>query len=427
GFNLMTIVFFIPCFTLRAQTVLPAAGLSQPLYNTEDSARSAAMGSALVASAGDPAALMWNPAGLAGLNRMDLALHHNSYFAGTFQETLVFGFPLSGKDGMALSADYVNWGSFDDRDANGVLLGSFTDNDTGLSLGWGREWWKGFSAGLSVRALQQKVKDSSYGSLVATVGVLWSPMPGLECGAAYDGLGTQVQGASNASDLTAGICWNPKTGKDLDWVGALEGDWEAQGVSRLQTGLEGTWRKIFSLRAGYQLDLSDNQLSGFSGLTTGAGICLDDIHFDYAFLPSGDLGTSNRISLDYEFGPSVPQASPSPTPTPILLPVSTPTPVPSLLPTPVSAAPGSSLDIHFRLPDEPDTDAQDNPVGSASEISQDIQAVQQNPQDARAWWVLGRAYYAKGQKNSAIQCFQQTLRLKPDNPQLKQWLENYEK
>jgi tetratricopeptide (TPR) repeat protein len=108
-------------------------------------------------------------------------------------------------------------------------------------------------------------------------------------------------------------------------------------------------------------------------------------------------------------------------------PVSTPTPAPSPHPTPVSAAPGSSLDIHFKLPDEPDTGAQNNPAGPSSTISEDIQAVQQNPQDARAWWVLGRAYYAQGQKNSAIQCFEQTLRLKPDNPQLKQWLENYEK
>ncbi len=422
GSNLLALFFFLPLISLRAQTVLPAAGLSLPLYNTEGSARSAALGSALVALGRDPAALMWNPAGLSGLNRMGLALHHNSYFAGTFQETLVFGFPLDPQDGMAVSADYVNWGSFDNRDASGVLQGSFTDTDTGLSVGWGREWWKGFSAGLSLRALQQKVKDSTYSSLLGTLGVQWSPFTDLTVAAAYNNLGTQVGSVSNASDLTAGICWCKSSVKEIGWLGALEGTWEAQGVSRLQGGLEGTWRNIFSLRAGYRFDLSDNQFSGLSGFTTGAGISLGDIRFDYAFLPSGDLGTSHRVSLEYQFGQTLLAAVPAvkPTPTPAL--------VPTVLPTPVPAASGSSLDIHFKLPDEPDGAPAENATGLSEDIksSEAAKAVEQNPQDARAWWLLGRLYYEKGQKNSAIQCFEQVLRLKPENPRLREWLKNYE-
>ena len=402
---------------LGAQTVLPAAGLSLPLYNTEGSARSAAMGSALVGFGGDAAALLWNPAGLAGLDRMDLSLHHNSYFAGVFQETLVFGLPLSPQDGLAISADYVNWGSFDERDSTGALLGSFTDTDTGLGVGWGREWFRGFSAGFSLRGLQQKVKENNYNSLVGNLGVLWTPSPGWQAGMVYTNLGNSLAGSGNASDLKVGLTWKTKAARDLVAFAALAGAWEPQGVSSLQGGLEGTWRKSLALRIGYRLDLSDNQLSGLAGLTAGAGLNLGDFAFDYAFLPSGDLGTAHRISLSYEFPKPVP-------PVPVTI-VATAVPTaPAALPTPAPVPAGSSLDLRFKLPEE----AGVNPTGQPAQedLTPLITAVQQAPDDAQAWWNLGMAYYHKGQKQNAVQCFEQVLRLKPDNPKLKAWLENYE-
>ena len=404
-------------FPALSQTVLPAAGLSLPLYNMEGSARSTAMGSALVALPGDAAALMWNPAGLAGLDRMDLAAHHDFYFAGTFQETLIFGFPLDRVDGLAISANFVDWGNFDSRDSTGALLGSFTDTDTGLAVGWGREWWKGFSTGLSLRVLQQKVKDSDYGSLVGTLGLIWSPRTGWTFGAAYSNFGTQIQGAGNASDLTAGTALSGDLGKNLAFLGALSGDWENGGDSRLNGGLEVDWSRTFLIRLGYQWSLADNQLSGLSGLTTGAGIRMGDWRFDYAYLPSGDLGTSNRVSLEYQFGQPV-QTAPTP--------VRAPSMVPTVQPTPVAANTGSSLNLLFKLPGNPGGTEEAAPTPSAG-IADEMQAVQQNPQDVRAWWALGQDYFKQGKRDSAIQCFEQVLRLKPDNPALKQWLETYEK
>ncbi len=398
---------------LAAQSVLPAAGLSLPLYNAEGSARSTAMGSALVGWGGDAESVFWNPAGLAGLPRMDLSLHHNSYFAGTFQETLLFGVPLGPRDGLAVLADYVNWGSFDERDSTGNLLGSFTDTDTGLGVGWGREWTKGFSAGFTLRGLQQKVKDNTYSSLVGTLGLLWTVRPGLEAGATYTNLGTSLDGNSNANDLKAGLSWKTRAAKDLEILTALAGSWEENGVSGMQAGIEGTWGGFFALRTGYQMDLSDNQLSGLAGLTAGAGLQFRDFRLDYAFLPSGDLGTSNRLSLGYEF----PQALP---PAPVTVTVVA-TPVPAAR---APAQPGSSLDLRFELPEE----AGENP-GEEEEknLASLVAVVGQTPGDAQAWWKLGTAYYHLGKKQDAIQCFEQVLRLKPDNPKLGAWIETYEK
>lgn len=403
---------------LRAQTVLPSAGLSLPLYNAEGSARSTAMGSALVGWGGGAESLFWNPAGLSGLPGMDLSLHHNSYFAGTFQESLLFGIPLSPRDGLAVLADYVNWGSFDERDSTGTLLGSFTDTDSGLGVGWGREWAKGFSAGLALRGLQQKVKDNTYSSLVGTLGLLWNLRPGWEAGAAYTNFGTSFTGSSNASDLKAGLSWRTRAAKDLEVLAALAGSWEANGVSGMQGGLEGEWGGFFSIRAGYRYDFSDNQLSGLAGLTAGAGLRFQDFRLDYAFLPSGDLGTSHRLSLGYEF----PQAPP---PSPVTITAPPPAPVTVVVPavpTPAPVSPGSSLDLRFKLPEE----GAPNETGD-KDLAPLVDAVGRTPEDAQAWWKLGTAYYRLGKKEDSVQCFEQVLRLKPDNPKLRAWLETYEK
>lgn len=398
---------------LMAQTVLSSANLSLPLYNTEGSARSTALGSALVGMGGGAESLFWNPAGLAGLPRMDLSLHHNSYFAGTFQESLLFGVPLSPQDGLAVMADYVNWGSFDERDSTGALLGSFTDTDSGLGVGWGREWIKGLAAGFSLRGLQQKVKDNTYSSLVGTLGVLWTLEPGFQAGAAYTNLGTTFGDTANASDLKAGLSWKTQAAKDLEILAALAGTWEANGVSGMQGGLEGSFRGFLALRAGYRWDFSDNQLAGLAGLTAGAGLKLEDFRLDYAFLPSGDLGTSHRLSLGYEF----PQPAP-PAPVTVLA------PPPPAAPTPVPVVPGSSLDLRFKLPEEEGAVPSETAEKDLAPLKN---AVEQTPQDAHAWWKLGMAYYHQGKKQDAIQCFEEVLRLKPDNPKLKAWLETYEK
>src|SRR5208282_3192831 len=107
----------------------------------------------------------FNSAGLSGLDHAQLSLNHNSYLGGSFEETLLVGVPAGDWGGFAGAVQYVFWGNLDGRDAYGVPLGTFADSDVALSLGWGREWAKGFSLGLAVQGTQQKVVDTLYTSL----------------------------------------------------------------------------------------------------------------------------------------------------------------------------------------------------------------------------------------------------------------------
>ena len=233
-----------------AQTIQPSAGRGESLDNAGASARVFAMGSAYVGLADDSSALFWNPAGLSGLTQPRLSIDHNSFLAGTFQETLAYGFPVEDLGGMAAAINYINWGSLDLRDAFGVYQGTSNDTDVGLSAGWGKEWPGSVSVGLSVQAIQQKVVDTLYTSLSGGAGLLWDPAKHWRFGLSYMGFGTPVGGEPLASSLQAGGSYRWNAGENKRLVLAFAGVWEPQGVSRLEWGAEGALDQTLMLRAG---------------------------------------------------------------------------------------------------------------------------------------------------------------------------------
>jgi tetratricopeptide (TPR) repeat protein len=397
------------------QTVASGAGLVTPLSELGASARSDALGAAFTGIADDDSALFFNSAGLSGLSNARISLNHNSYLAGTFEETLLVGLPAGDLGGFAGALQYVFWGALDERDSFGVDQGTYDDNDTALSVGWGKEWAKGFSTGAAVFGTQQKIVDSLYTSLSGQAGLLWLPWDDFRIGLVYSGFGTPIEGQSLASDFKGGLSNLFHLSGDKTLLVAFSGTYEPNGVSRLQGGAEAGFQKNYFLRIGYQLPLSDNQVTGFTNFTAGAGIRLGSLILDYAFVPYGDLGTSHRISLAYDF--------PNPTPVPVkpvtvfVMPVPTPTP----LVTPSPNKP--SVKLLFEVPASAAATVTD--FETAALIQKYEQATETNPQNAQAWHLLGLAYWKGGRKDLAVQCLQQAYRLNPADVQLKAWLDQY--
>jgi hypothetical protein len=409
-----------------AQTVLPNAGLVTPLSQLGASARADALGGALVGLADDPSALFFNPAGLSQLSDISLSINHNSYLATSFEETLLFGLPLGQMGGFAGALQYVSWGGLDERDAYGVSQGTFADSDVAFSVGWGMAVTPGFSAGVALHGVQQKIVDTLYTGLSGDLGVLWVPIPDLHVGLSYTGLGTDLGGFTPAQDLRLGLSSFVKLGKGVSLRPLLEGDWQPNGVSRVLGGLEGIIERDFFVRLGGQLPFSDNQVGGLTGFTAGAGFRVDQVRLDYAFVPNGDLGTSHRVSVGYEF--------PNPTPIPpkpvtvvapvtVIAPPVTVVATPVATPMPAATTPKSKVEVQFELPGEnlpakADTQA-------ASMIGPYEKAAQANPGDSKAWRNLGVAYLKAGQTALGVQCLEQSLRLNPADTALKKWLDDY--
>jgi hypothetical protein len=222
-----------------AQAVTSTAGLVTPLSSLGASARADALGDALTGLADDPSALFYNSAGLSQLKAASLSINHNSYLANSFEETLLFGLPAGGLGGFGAALQYVSWGGLDERDANGVSLGTFADSDVAFSVGWGLPVVRGFSLGVALHGIQQKIVDSLYTGLSGDLGLLWAPTTNFRLGATYTGLGTAQAGFTPAQDLHLGASALLGLGNGTNFLPVASGDWQPSGVSRLQGGLEG--------------------------------------------------------------------------------------------------------------------------------------------------------------------------------------------
>jgi hypothetical protein len=408
---------------LCGQTTYASADLLQPLDNTGGSARAMALGSAFVGVADDSSALFWNPAGLGSLRQSEVAIHHNTWLVDTLQESLVASFPVKGLGGFGAMVSYLDYGTFQGRDSSGNPTPSFSAGKFGFMAGWGKEWAPGFSAGLALRGNMQTAHNQSFGLISGDVGLLYSPDSRLRFGAALANFGGNQAGGWVASAFRAGVSFKPDLGQTHGLLLALGGTLEPQGVNRYGAGVEYSYQSRYFLRAGYQLYEQDNEIQGFKGLTAGVGIHWFDLSLDYAFLPYGDLGISHRISLGYSF--------PGPKENKVVEP-SSPTSSSGTSPAVFKPAPGTGpsqnkVTLQFEVP--PDEVAQGRALEAQGRLAEAMKlyqdAVQKDAGNASAWYALGRGYYQLKQKDYAVRCLEQVLKLQPDNRTLADWLEKY--
>jgi hypothetical protein len=410
---------------LQAQVSNSASSLLLPLDNTGGSARAAAMGSAFVAVADDSSAILWNPAGLGELRQGQIGLYHNSWLVNTDQESLAAGLPMGDLGGIGAMVSYMDYGTFPGRDAVGNITPDYTVDRMGFMLGWGKEWTPGFSTGLALQGGVQSALGYSYSVWSGDVGLLYQFDPHMRFGAALVDFGGDLSGDWAAAALRFGVSYDPK------WVGPhrllvdFDGTVEFQGVNRVGVGAEYSYQSKYFLRAGYEFHEQDDLIPGLQDLTAGAGIRFDDLELDYAYLPYGELGTSQQISLSYFF----PSSPPHPTPAmAVKKPVSDAVETPAgFKPEPGSGTDKKPLTLLFDVP--PDLVAQGQSLegqGNTTEAVQTYQAeITKNPDEVSAWSALGTCYFKMGQKVEAIKCFEQVLKLRPDAQALADWLEKY--
>lgn len=455
-----------------SQTFFSPSGQINSIDYSNYSARTFVFGPAFTAVADDTSALFSNPAGLASLGRGQVALHSYLGLGDAAQETAVVGLPIS-LGGIALAGNYLNYGTFEGRDASGSLLPSYGADRIGFQGGWGTDLTKGFSLGLALHYSQQDLVGSSYSFLVPEVGILVEPFPNWKIGLDYLSPGLSSSAFSMLSTFRAGLSWNAPLDSSAKFLFALGNSLQSDAFDQFQAGAEFSYRSTYFLRAGYRVPLNDNGFYGFSDVSFGAGVDLGGFSLDYAYSPSADLGDSNRFSLTYCFGGETSSSSRASgttgTETGIgasgkISPASRglvggrgPGPVPQGLgavstgflessrssavtvfaqpPQLSGAAPQTekgdesknSLTLKFDIP--ADFTSQGDQMEAQGRNTEALrlyrQAVQQDPQNVSAWWAMGNIYCKFGQKAYAIRCFSRVLELRPDNGALKDWLAKY--
>ncbi len=301
---------FVPAYSPAAQTVYPASTQSNPLDNTNDAARSAAMGSAFTGVADDASALFANPAGLAFLTQGQLFLNSDFWLVGTFQETALAGFPAGGLGGFAFAAHYLDYGQIGGRDELGNVTASYGADQWGLVAGWGMEALRDFSVGTGIQVSQTTLAGSGYTDFSSDFGVLWKE-GGWGLGASYFNMGWVAPGGPSEAVVNLGASFETALDPASRLLTALGGVIDPSAVDYFQAGLEYSLQGRLFLRVGCDAPLSGNNLGGLTDLTAGVGFVFSDFHLDYAYLPYGDLGAAQHACVGYFFGGGPPQGSPA--------------------------------------------------------------------------------------------------------------------
>jgi hypothetical protein len=420
----LALALLLPALSGAAESQVYFAG-SQALSLDQAGAgaRAMALGSAYVALADDNSALQWNPAGLASIKRAEIGLHHNSWLGGIVQETSDLAFPTHGWGGLGISENYIDYGSIQSRDAFGNPGPGFYSQRLGLGLGWGESFAQDFDLGLSVKAGHEILGDASYNSVSGGLGAIYRPGPGFSFGAAYNNIGDSGSGNDLASGLLLGAAFQKSSGV---WEGLASAGFtvEPTGVNRIQLGAEGKFSAL-SLRAGYLLNFEDNTWGGLNSLSIGCGFKLSSFSIDYAWLPYGDLGNSQRVSLNYAFVSSLP--APPEASLPRLASTEALSPSARTLPYP----PGPALvETHdqdsYQVLSEGYVLGQDlEQQGKAREaLSAYRLALSGDPGDLPSWRALAHLYVRFGREDYARSCYLQILKLKGSDSEAEQWLKN---
>ena len=265
-------------------------------------AKAIGMGESQVAATDDLYASYWNPAGLVKLDKPQLALMHNEWFAEINHEFIGFALPI-GNNTVGASANFLSFGELQGRDQDGNETEIFRPYDLAVILSYARGFGNTLAVGINAKYLQEQIADESGNGYAFDFGGLYtfSEMP-LSFGVNAQHVGPRIQYIEDAFPLpfvlrlgAAYRLWKDAVILTLDFIRPTDND-NSVGV-----GIGYTLANVLQLRTGYKYKFGGNDLGAISGLAGGFGLTLKRFQIDYALVPFGNLGLTHRFSLIASF------------------------------------------------------------------------------------------------------------------------------
>ncbi|MBI4349750.1 MAG: PorV/PorQ family protein [Elusimicrobia bacterium] len=264
--------------------------------------RPAALGSAYSSLADDAYAPIWNPGGLGALTQGEASLMHLSYLETMSYESVSLAVPLASiGGGLGGSIQYFRAGSTQGTDVTGAPSQEFSGYYMAAGLGYGRSVGKRLAVGATGRVITAQIAGVGASALAADIGALGRVGSRLRVSAVAANLGSGLRFLQASDPLPAQF----RLGGAIDVLPAvtvsLEGVRAFRSDDSVHAGVEWRPMALLSARAGYRSDVT-REAGGIAGLTLGTGLAWKGYSFDYAWVPLGDLGHSQYLSLAVRFG-----------------------------------------------------------------------------------------------------------------------------
>ncbi|MBI5243398.1 MAG: PorV/PorQ family protein [Elusimicrobia bacterium] len=318
-----------------------AAGTAQAAFNADSAGtsagqflklgaapRGAAMGEAMAAAADDAAALYWNPAGLAILEKKHAQFNHALLYQSVFCDSLAYAHPVrpaiksrrrelkpSGLGTLAIGVFYLNAGSIEEVDntcssqkPDCKTGASFTPNDIALTAGWGSTITDNLDIGFALKYIDSRIQRSARTG-AADAGIrlkfLLADSWPYVLAASASNFGGKLRYDQRSDPLPAAV----RLGQSLRPVKNLLLSFDVVGPSDnkiypnagAEVSVPFGEDMVGMLRTGFSGRVSGSDLEGLAGFSFGFGLSAYGFGLDYAWAPYGLLGQAHRMGVSYRF------------------------------------------------------------------------------------------------------------------------------
>jgi len=303
-------LFFVIITLLLFYVSLPRNSIAQlsgyELLKTDISARASGMSGAFVGVTGDLHALFYNPAGLIGIQNQSLSLTFLDHVLDIKTGSVVFAAPRGIDSKIAFGANYINYGSFEGRDENGIPTSSFDAQDVVFVGGFAKEYSASLFYGLSGEVLYSKIGEFSSTLIGFGGGVIYTiPKQSLTLGLSINNVGFVTSAFIDTKDDVPTVIKGGFTKRlaHLPLLISFEYRQFLDGEFKIVGGGEFTIAEFLKGRLGYNSFGTDQKIGDeggdFAGASFGFGFNWRKYLIDYSFSSFGVIGNLQRFTFSW--------------------------------------------------------------------------------------------------------------------------------
>jgi hypothetical protein len=273
------------------------------------------MAGTFVTQTDDPNCLFYNPAGLAVMQQPAGSIGFFKHLMDINAGSLAFAYPVPDAGVLSAGIVYFNYGSFDETDDLGTVLGTFSAGDLAFSAGYAGTFEEDLTYGASAKLIYSQIAGYSSTGIGCDAGILYRiPDSKVTVGASIRNLGAQLSRFAGTRedlpvDFTVGGSVVPKGLPLLFSVNFHKlneaSDTFGDRFKRFSVGGEFTLSPVLQARFGYsnsqRRELKIGTSSGLGGFSAGLGVTIEGYRLDYALSSLGKIGSLHRITLATTF------------------------------------------------------------------------------------------------------------------------------
>jgi hypothetical protein len=337
-FAILTALLLIAAVPLFGQHVTKAGTTAASFLNIDAGARGVGMGGAFVSVADDISSMYWNPAGLARMKKGEAMFSNTRWIADISYNYAGVALPVGqigtiGVNAAFLSMDEMIRTTLSDPDGEGGE--TFSVGNYAVGLTYAKNLTDRFSIGFNFKYVNERIWHTSASGMAVDIGTLFdTQFHGMKIGMSISNYGTKMKLDGRdlvvQTDIDAGNAGNnPSINSVLQTdkfdmpllfrvgvsIDVLKGLYDSNlilavdalhpndDVEYANVGLEYTYHRMVSLRAGYKsLFARDSE----EGLSFGGGVTTKvfgqtAIRLDYAWGDFGILTDIQKFSLGLSF------------------------------------------------------------------------------------------------------------------------------